>query len=71
MNLTPEQREALKEVVRCQLRLWDAGSAAEKLFNCDIATAGDVFWQGVAALDMVEDVNTVSDEELVEIFELE
>ncbi len=33
MKLTPEQLDALREVVACKVRLWDACGAAEKLFD--------------------------------------
>ena len=66
-NLTPKQREALKKVVRCKLRLWDAARAAELLIGREVDTA-DTLGDLCAAFDTVEQVDErITDGDLLEL----
>ena len=41
MKLNAEQRAALIRIVQLQIDLWEAGSDAEELFDCDITTRSE------------------------------
>lgn len=68
--MSVEQRKALQEVLACQLRLWDAGNAAERLFNCDIDTRSNELDGFCCGLLSVDEAYDVPDKTLMEVFSL-
>ena len=76
MTLTTEQRDALINVVKAKLALWDASLVAEALLhrdfgeNVEIDTADRLDYL-CAGLDTAADTEKVSDADLIEVFELE
>lgn len=62
---------ALRQVIKLKLSLWDASSAAEELLGCDIDTNGRGLENICVGLPTPEDADDVSEEDLIEIFELD
>jgi hypothetical protein len=71
MTLTPTQRTALQTILYYQLKLWDAGGHAETLFEQDIDTHSSNIDYLCSAIDGADDAFKVTDEDLIEVFELE
>ena len=69
--MTPEQSVALHDVVKQKLRLWDIATAAETLLGCEIDTNSRLFNDLCAAFDEVDDVDGISERDLITAFELE
>lgn len=69
MKLTEEQREALREVVRAKLRLWDVSVEAEKLIGVDIDTGSEELETACLTADSVEEVEDLPDEMLLSLLD--
>lgn len=70
MQLSPQQRAALKNLITAKLMLWDYAQAAETLLNRDLDINSDHFEGFCAGIDTGNDVHLLSDEALAEAFEL-
>ena len=70
-TLTLPQSTALKNILKAQLSLWDIGNLAEKLFeDTDINTRSDAVDSACAGLNTPTDVDRLTEDDLLRIFEL-
>ena len=70
-NLTPYQSTTLRNILKAQLLLWDVGNLAERLFeDTDINTRSDAIDSACAGLDTPTDVDQLTEDDLIRIFEL-
>jgi hypothetical protein len=70
MDLTNEQRRALRKVMKAKLALWDASLEAEELLGRDVDAAGESLDDYCAHLQTADDVDNVQDEDLLSAFDL-
>jgi hypothetical protein len=60
----------LRDVLRHRLQAWDASRTAEELLDCEINTGSVSVENAMAIIDDLEDVDQLTDERVLEIFEI-
>jgi len=70
MTLNDVQRAALRKVIRAKLAMWDASLEAENLLGLDVDTGCQSLDDTCAGLDAPDDVESLSDNDLLSAFDL-
>jgi len=69
----PDMKQAcqhLRNILRYRLMAWDESAIAERMLDCDVDTASDSVEHAIAGIEQPDDVDRLTDTELLEIFDV-